>query len=153
GFHLLTWKQKPEQIRGSALVQTRGRRTERVAVVPDGFFAIRWKGEVLAFCLETDMNTVNRERMLVRYRAYWRWCKDGGAARTYGPAPLRVLTMTTTPTRLATLQQLARHAPENGRTGSGLFWFAPLAVADLTDPWRLFAGPWTSALARPDPPG
>jgi hypothetical protein len=115
GFHLLTWKQAPEEVRGSAVVRS-GTKDERIPVVPDGFFAVRYRGEITAYCLETDMGTVNTERMLARYRAYLEWWRTGGMAARFGRVPTRVLTMTTAPGRRPSGQRgLLVHLPDPGR--------------------------------------
>lgn len=144
GFHLLTWKQAPEAVRGVARIPGTGAVQIRVPLVPDGFFAFRMRGVVTAYCLEVDMGTVNTERMLTRYRGYQAWWREGGAARKFGPAPLRVLTMTTTPNRLTTLRRLGRMAQPRG-TRSGLHWFSLLSIADLARPVRLLREGWLTA--------
>lgn len=144
GFQLLVWRQAPEEIRGSAVVRIRSRH-ERVPIVPDGFFAVSWNGTVNAFALEIDMATVRLERMAVRYKAYHKWWREGGARARYGPAPLRVLTMTTTPSRLTSLRNVASAVVENGRFGSRLFWFSLLGIADLDQPEKLLGAAWTTA--------
>lgn len=143
-FHLLTWKQAPEDVRGAAIVRSPTGGQVRVPVVPDGFFAFRMRGVVTAYCLEVDMGTVNTEKMLARYRAYQTWWREGGAARKFGPAPLRVLTMTSTPSRMETLRRLGRLALPR-TTRSGLLWFALLRVADIADPLKLLRGGWLTA--------
>ncbi|MBI4438208.1 replication-relaxation family protein [Candidatus Uhrbacteria bacterium] len=144
GFQLLGWKQAREDVRAVAQVR-RGRTTERVAIVPDGAFSIRVAGACHAFAVEIDMGTVAPRRMETRYRAYWTWHRARGHLARHGPAPLRVLTLTTTPSRLERLRQAAITAPTEGREGSGLFWFALLDVADLRQPDRLLRRAWRVA--------
>jgi hypothetical protein len=144
-LQLLSWRQSPEEVRASAEVRLGRGRTQRVPIVPDGYFAVLWRGRAQSFCLEIDMGTVAPDRMLARYRAYWTWWRTGGAAGKYGLAPLRVLTMTTTASRLATLRRLAEAAPERGRQRSHLFWFALLDRANIANPDRLVNGGWCTA--------
>jgi hypothetical protein len=106
-------------------------------------------GEVHALLVEIDMGTVRLERMWRRYRGYWRLWSDGVARLRWGDVPQRVLTLSTTPRRLEALRHAAARAPENGRRGSGLFWFAPLDVADLQHPERFLAPVWTTASEPP----
>lgn len=148
GFHLLAWKQAPEDVRGAAVVATRYGGRVRVPVVPDGFFAFRVKSTVTAYCVEIDMGTVNTEKMLARYRAYLTWWREGGAARKFGPAPMRVLTMTTTTSRMETLRRLARAAPPPG-VRSNLLWFALLPIADIAHPASLLRSGWLTAACHP----
>jgi len=145
GFQLLVWKQKPEEVRAGAVVQTGARKRERVPIVPDGFFAFRYLRQLHAFCLETDMGTVRLARMELRYKAYWKWWKEGGARRRFGPLPLRVLTMAPTDRRLDALRKAAMRAPEGGGRGSRLFWFAKLSAADLDGPEALLSPAWQVA--------
>ena len=144
GFQLLGWKQAREEVRAVAQVR-QGRITERVAIVPDGAFSIRVAGACHAFAVEIDMGTVAPRRMETRYRAYWTWQRARGHLARHGRAPLRVLTLTTTPSRLERLRQAAMAAPTEGRDGSGLFWFALLDIADLRQPDRLLRRAWRVA--------
>ncbi len=150
GPQLVTWKQRPDEVGDYAKIRINSRRHERVPIVPDGFFALVHKGRCEAFVVEIDMGTVRRERMFLRYRAYWRWWKDGRHYLRFGGAPLRVLTLTTTDKRLETLRNEAASAPECGRKGSKLFWFAKLETADICDPERLLAAAWKLATVTND---
>lgn len=145
GFQLLTWRQVPEEVRASAQVRV-GRKQERVPLIPDGYFALRHVGTTEGFVLEIDMGTVLLSRMERRYRGYWTWWKARGHHRRFGKAPLRVLTLTTTTRRLQALKNAAARSPTGG-SGSGLFWFARLDIADLEQPHRLLGPSWE--VARP----
>lgn len=144
GFQLLLWRQSPEEIRGSTVIRIRSRH-ERIPIVPDGFFAVSWKGVVNAFALEVDMATVRLERMAIRYKAYHKWWREGGTRARYGSAPLRILTMTTTRSRLTALRKVASTVVENGRFGSRLFWFSLLSISDLDKPEKLLGASWSTA--------
>lgn len=146
-FDLLRWRQAPDEVRGIARVRASGS-ARHVAMVPDGFFALRYQGEEQAFVVEIDMGTVSVRSMAIRYRAYWKWWKTGGMRRRFGDLPIRVLTLATTPARIERLRQVARLAPEGGKPGTGLFWFAPLDAADLQNPERLLDPVWTVARTR-----
>lgn len=152
GFQLLTWRQRPEDIRSEATIRW-GRRTERVPIIPDGYFAVRLGRDVQAFAVEIDMGTVSVERMEKRYRAYWKWHRSGGHRLRYGRAPLRVLTLTTTDAHLKALRDAAARAPETtASSGSGLFWFTRLDSADIELPETLLSPVWTVARPNPGPP-
>lgn len=149
-IQLLSWKQKPEEVRASATIRVPGgRRQARVPLIPDGVATLYARGQVHALIVEVDMGTVPVRRMEARYRGYWRWHRDGAARARFGAAAVRVLTLTTTDARLATLRRAATRAPEQGARGSALFWFAKLTAADIELPETLISPAWTSA--RPDP--
>jgi len=150
GFQLLVWRQSPDGLRFSAVVRGRALSYTRVPLVPDGFFAVKRSGVVQAFFVETDMGTVSLARMAVRYRAYQLWWRRGGHLDLCGSAPLRILTLTTTERRLAALRQAAFRGSGNPRHGSGLFWFALLAAADIAEPAKLLGPAWTTAAAGGD---
>jgi hypothetical protein len=150
---LLAWKQKPEQVQATATIRIPGgKRQGGVRLVPDGVATLYVAGQVHAFAIEVDMGTVPVRRMEARYRAYWRWHRDGGARARFGQAAVRVLTLTTTEARLASLRRAATRAPEHGRAGSALFWFARLAVADIDLPETLLSPCWTTAAPDPGQP-
>lgn len=151
GFQLLLWKQKVEDVRLTTTLPTPTGERERVSVVPDGFFAVRYEGRFYAFCLEVDRGTVNRERMWTRYRAYHQLWTEGALQRRFGALPIRVLTLTNAPARLLTLRHLAAASPGRHR-GSGLFWFALLEDANLRAPEALLGPCWTIASTLPGPP-
>jgi hypothetical protein len=150
-LELLYWRQAPDEVGMAAEVHDRGR-TVRVPAVPDGVAAFRRAGAIEVFIVEIDMGTVKRESMALRYRAYWRLSQDGTLRRRFGPVPIRVLTLTTTPLRREALRRGAVLAPDNGRKGSGLFWFGLVEQADLGNPARLLDSSWYVATALPTPP-
>jgi len=126
---------------------------DRVPAVPDGVAIVRHKDHEHTLIVEIDMATVRLERMRDRYRAYWTWSRRGNAHRKYGYRPLRVLTLTTTPRRLAALRNAAVDAPQNDTKGSGTFWFATLDdAADIKDPDKLLGPVWTVSRVEPGKP-
>jgi len=148
-FTLLSWRQTPDQVRGSAIVEKRRGFAERVRFVPDGVAIVRVGHECHALAIEIDRGTVKTKNMALRYQAYWRYWRDGGARRDYGPVPFRVLTLTTTPRHQAQLEKVARRAPD-GRIGTKVFWFALQEdVADLRQPEKLLRPSWSVAAHAP----
>jgi len=146
-LELLTWKQSPEEIG----VQTELRGPHggrlRVPLVPDGYFAVRYKDQTCHLLLESDMGTVALKRMALKYRGYWTWWKQGEHRRRFAADNLRVLTVTSSYTRLDNLRRLAMNAPNRVRKGSGLFWFSTLAHVDPRAPEELLERIWWSARA------
>lgn len=151
-LRLVLWQQLAPEVKARAEVLTRGRQHERVTVIPDGCFLLWVNGQLHAFAVEIDMGTVSLKRMAVRYQAYFAWWRAGEAARRYPHASFRVLTLTTTPRRLEALRKAATAAPCAGQRGSGLFWFALLAVADIEEPTRLLDATWFVAQRQPASP-
>ncbi len=145
GFQLLSWKHEPEEVGGAAVIRVRRGLTLRVPLVPDAFCAIRTGNQFHAFLVETDLGTVAVKRMALRYRGYFALWKTGRIRSLSGEAPVRVLTLTTTRSRLEALRRVAHRAPENGKQGSALYWFALVELANLAHPERLLDGPWTTA--------
>lgn len=149
---LLAWQQAPDEVRASAIVRIGVRTEARVPAVPDGVALLRVDGACQAFAIEVDMGTVPLLRMARRYRAYWKWWRAGGPTVRYGPVPYRVLTIAHAPARRDALRKVALRAPEHGRPGSRLFWFATLDEVDIRAPENLLAPKWH--VAHPEsPPG
>lgn len=144
-LQLLTWRQAPEDVGGAETIRVTGRRRERVPFVPDGYFAVLHRGVCTQFVVEIDMGTVRRQRMWLRYRAYWAWWNRLGYYKRFGPMPLRVLTVTTTKARLDALKAEAEKAPERTTRGRKIFWFALLEDVDLARPERLLGPVWSVA--------
>lgn len=142
-FALLSWQQAPEVVKARAEVQVGSRSRAQVTIIPDGVILCRMDGECQALAVEIDMGTVPIPRMWRRYRAYWSWWRRGGARARFGPVPYRVLTLAPDKKRLDALRNAAIRAPERGRAGSKLFWFAPLGIADITDPTKLLSAAWS----------
>lgn len=143
-FTLLSWRQEKRDVLRSAIVETRGR-PRRVVFVPDGVAIVRVGGECQALAVEIDRATVKPKHMAVRYQAYWRYWRDGGARRDYGPIPFRVLTVTTDERHARVLEEVARKAPD-GRIGTKVFWFATQGgVVDPAQPELLLDAVWSVA--------
>jgi hypothetical protein len=116
---------------------------QRVAVVPDGYFALKVGKRIYHRFLETDLGTVTgqaskpgRRDWARKVAAYLEYYKSGGYLRRYGAQGIRVLTVTTTDSRLHTLQSVTEAS--GGRQLFLFTTFARLASADaLTGPiWR-----------------
>lgn len=108
-----------------------GGKARRVAVVPDGYCHLRTAQAELHFLLEADRRTVVGQysrwggkdwgRKVRTYIAYFTPQAEGQPSlyeQRYGTAKLRVLTITTGPTRLANLKRITEQAGGRSR-----FWF------------------------------
>ncbi len=148
-FSLLSWRQWPDEVRGSAIVSKRRGFAERVRFVPDAVAIVRVGHECQVLAIEIDRGTVKPKNMALRYQAYWRYWRDGGARAAYGPAPFRLLTLTTNAKHQARLEREAQRAPD-GRIGTKVFWFAVQdEAADLTRPEKLLEPVWSVASRNP----
>jgi hypothetical protein len=108
---------------------------KRVAVVPDGYFILTTETYPYHFCLETDRASVTGEatkwdqrdwsRKVLSYLTYYH---SGQYEARYQTKSLRILTVTTTEKRLATLKQAT--AKVGGRSR---FWFTTQDKATTED--------------------
>ena len=116
-----------------AYVQLLGE-SERVAIVPDGFFTLSSDQRTFHHFLEVDLRTVvglssktGRRDWSRKVRAYLEYFHSGRYGERYSAKGFRVLTVTTGQTRLQNLFEITEDAG-----GKSLFWFTTLdAVASL----------------------
>jgi hypothetical protein len=120
--------------------------TYRVAIVPDGYFALQVGKRVYHRFVEADRGTVTgqaskeqRRDWVRKVRAYLAYYESGQYLDRYGARGLRVLTVTTSERRLGNLKQITEAAG-----GWQMFYFTTfdrLRSADpLTDPiWQIAA--------------
>jgi hypothetical protein len=113
----ITWQQGPQL---KAEIKLKG---QRLAVIPDGYFTIQYRGQYHHLFLEADRSTMSTKRYLRKLRAYWLWWKAGGHQRKFSIPRFRVLTLTTSEKRKQSLRALARLA-DDGKRGSPMFLFA-----------------------------
>lgn len=144
-LELLTWKQSPEEIGANAELRGPHGGRLRVPLVPDGYLVVRYHGKTSHLLLEADMGTLALKRMALKYRGYWTWWKQDAHRRRFAADNLRVLTVTSSYTRLDNLRRLAANAPNRDRKGSGLFWFSTLTHVDPRAPEELLERVWWSA--------
>lgn len=116
----------------------------QAAFIPDGVAILRVGHEVHVLAVEIDRGTVSPKRMALRYQAYFRYWKDGGARHDYGASAFRVLTITTSERWMLELEARARDAPP-GKSGSRLFWFAKSGDIDLKRPESVLDPIWSVA--------
>lgn len=157
GFILASWlddhilrKQQNRDHVYLASPQTGKRR--KVALVPDGYFHLKTEGYEFHFLLEIDRRTVVGQyarwggkdwaRKVRAYIAYFTPQPEGQLSlfeQRFGTPNLRVLTITTGPTRLKNLKRITEQAGGRGR-----FWFTTFEAITsdtvLTDPIWFKAG-------------
>lgn len=151
---------KPHRL--SADVEHNGKRF-RLSVIPDGVFALEFGDGVLEpiersnFLLELDRETMpvmrkakslgkegRQTSMLSKFLTYHRAWRDGLHRDRYGWENFRVLTVTTSAKRIATMIDAVKEIT-NGR-GSSLFLFAEQSQLDGHD---IFDIDWQSGKGEP----
>ncbi len=123
---LLFFRRESLELRDRVTATHNGRR-QSLPINPDGFFGLQFpnlpEGRNRAFFfLEADRSTMTRERFLQKLVGYWEWYSQGGQTRKHGIRTFRVLTVTKSEERLASLLHAAGEAGEL-REGLRLFWF------------------------------
>jgi hypothetical protein len=109
----------------------------KVPVIPDAYFVVRLGDQRARFFLELDRATMSNSRWKRRILAYRKFVESGKYFERYKATSLRILTVTTTPKRMASLQLTTANAG-----GGDLFWFTTLPDATsgnflLSRIWRL----------------
>ena len=150
GFALLEWRDDAslasQSIRDQFTVLTLAGRRESWAVGPDGyasFLAPDGKTRHRVF-IEADRATVPLTRWQAKVEKYLAYFASSVFRERYEASkPFRVLTVTTSPERLANMRQITAAVPGAGPW----FWFATYQA--ISDPVRLFHEPiWQMAGAE-----
>lgn len=122
GYRLEKWLDdtilKSQEMKDYVSVTTRQGRSLKVAVVPDAYFVLNLGDRRAHFFLELDRATMSSKRWRTRVLAYKTYAESGKYQQRYQTTSLRILTVTTTPTRLANLKKTTEQAG-----GGRLFWF------------------------------
>ena len=163
GFQIL----EPEQLIAMAPPETRARKrpwtwrtrvhhndaTIEIGLAPDHAFAIQYPdGRFRAFLVECDRGTMpvlrnNRKQTSVqrKFLAYYHAYRLGVHKERYGIGNFRVLTVTTSPQRIATMIEAVKDL--SGGSGSNLFLFADAAA--LAAAPDVLAFEWLSGKGEP----
>jgi len=151
-LELLRWEQAKDEVKCVGELRGPFGIGERVSLIADGYLVVRYKGKAYHLLLESDMGTTALKRMDAKFKGYWRWWKYKGPKKSFGASNVRVLTVTSSYARLGNLRQLAMHAPDQTRRGSGLFWFTTLGHIDPHVPEDVLEKIWWSAHVGKDEP-
>jgi hypothetical protein len=106
-------------------VQDPRHKTERLAVIPDGYFQLATDGAPAGFALELDRGTVEEKPFKTKIRALGEWKVTGAYRRRFGTDSLRVLFVVTPTNRDRNRVERIKAWTEAER-GQSLFWFASL---------------------------
>lgn len=122
------------------LLSARGEKTE---LVPDAFFSVEHKGDMLHFFLEADRGTMTRERVLDKMKTYWRWWRERRCEKKLEISRFRVLTIAPSEGRSENLRRITKDA-DTRREGSAMFLFASEKSFSLKNPEAILAPVWLS---------
>jgi hypothetical protein len=128
-------------LQGNDLKVALRRRGENPELVPDAFFILEDKSDLLYFFLEADRGTMSSARFVSKLRVYWRWWHEGRYAASLGITSFRVLTITPNATRSDNLCLAAKDADDR-RQGSAMFLFAPETRYNISVPEALLGAVW-----------
>jgi hypothetical protein len=122
------------------LLSSRGEKTE---LVPDAFFSVEHKGDMLHFFLEADRGTMTRERVLNKMKIYWQWWRTERCKEKLNITRFRVLTIAPSEERSENLRKTTKDA-DTRKEGSAMFLFAPETAFSLKKPEAALAPVWLS---------
>lgn len=121
------------------LLRHRGQNPE---LVPDAFFTLKDKGDLLHFFLEADRDTETRERFVSKLRIYWDWWSVKRCEESLGVTRFRVLTITPNDARRDTLCLAAKEADPR-KQGSAMYLFASETDYSIASPDGLLRTIWS----------
>lgn len=130
GFDLEKWLDdktlKSPQIKDKVVLKGKGGAHLRAAVVPDGYFRLKTQGDSYNFFVEIDRGTVTGETTEWgrrdwgrKVKVYLEYHRSGLYEKRYRTADMRILTLTTSETRLSNLKRITEEAG-----GKARFWFS-----------------------------
>jgi hypothetical protein len=122
-FQLLHWLGENELRADYDYVQIRSEngRLKSVSVIPDSYFALETPHGTAHFFLELDRGTMTTQRFKTKIVAYQAYYASGAYQRRYQTKSLRVLTVTTSAARSASLRRVTETAE-----GKQRYWFTTL---------------------------
>jgi hypothetical protein len=127
GYELVRWLSDYDLKADYDRVQIAGAggRRQSVSLIPDSYFTLKTPRGYANCFLEMDMGSMALERFKNKVRAYIAYYQSGAFERRYGARAVRILTVTSSPKRLAHLK-----AATEAAGGRQPFWFA--LAGDLT---------------------
>ena len=117
-------------------VAAKGERTQTVRLIPDGFFALRSRGQRLFHFLEADRGTESLPVLEAKCRAYYAYWQSGGFGRDFSLSPqiaFRVVFVLHSRRRLEAMGKVVAGLP----SGRKMFW---LTTEDEIVPHRVLDG-------------
>ncbi|MDP3792871.1 MAG: replication-relaxation family protein [bacterium] len=93
---------------------------ENPSLVPDAFFTLEEKGDVINFFLEADRGTMKTERVVDKLKTYWSWRSDERLKKKLRLTRFRVLTIAPSERRSDSLRNAGKGGDPRG-DGSLMF--------------------------------
>src|SRR3989344_2411871 len=116
---------------------------ENPSLVPDAFFTLEDKDEVINFFLEADRGTMTTERFVNKLKTYWSWRSDERLKEKLRLSRFRVLTIAPSERRSDSLRNAGKGGDPRGE-GSLMFLFTSETQYNLSEPKKLFEPIWKS---------
>jgi hypothetical protein len=125
-------KYRPIPVSGASFVRWLSF-TEPIApglpLIPDGFFELQIAGLLISVFLEVDLGSETRAVWQAKVKTYVRYAVSGQFAQQFGDRPFRVLAITTSERRMASLRAATAAVTEK------IFWFASLDAIERDGFW------------------
>lgn len=116
---------------------------ENPSLVPDAFFTLEDKDDVINFFLEADRGTMKTERFVNKLKAYWSWRSDERLKNKLRLTRFRVLTVAPSQRRSDSLRNAGKGGDPRGE-GSLMFLFASETQYNLSTPKTILGSIWKS---------
>lgn len=116
---------------------------ENPSLVPDAFFTLEEKGDVINFFLEADRGTMKTERFVDKLKTYWSWRDDERLKKKLRLSRFRILTIAPSERRSDSLRNAGKGGDPRG-DGSLMFLFTAETQYSLSDPKKLLEPIWKS---------
>lgn len=113
------------------------------SLVPDAFFTLEDKGEVINFFLEADRGTMTAARFVKKLKIYWSWRSDEKLKGKLRLAHFRVLTVAPSQGRSDALRRAGKGGDPRG-DGSLMFLFLSETKYSLENPEDILSLFWSS---------
>ena len=116
---------------------------ENPSLVPDAFFTLEDKDDVINFFLEADRGTMTAERFVNKLKTYWSWRSDERLKKKLRLARFRVLTVAPSERRSDSLRNAGKGGDPRGE-GSLMFLFTSETRYNMATPKTILQTIWKS---------
>ena len=113
------------------------------SLVPDAFFTLEEKGDVINFFVEADRATMTTEKFVNKLKTYWSWRSDERLKEKLRLSRFRVLTLTPSEGRNESLRNAGKGGDPRG-DGSLMFLFTSETRYNLSEPKKVLEPIWKS---------
>jgi len=116
---------------------------EKPFLIPDAFFTMEDKDDIINFFVEADQGTMTTERFVNKLKNYWEWRSDERLKSKLRLARFRVLTIAPSVGRSDSLRRAGKGGDPRGE-GSLMFLFTSETQYSLSDPQKVLERIWKS---------